>query len=142
MIGKERLKELIEQGATIYSFEEEIDLGYPCEIVNCILTDGTIIERLIVHEDEYHHPTYTLCSLTENIEYTKGEKNMRGFNSPLTSKEQLKDYTKEQLIDMCFEMCENDKIFMDYIFKASPKEFEEMKFFYNLIKNLNWGEKK
>lgn len=67
---------------------------------------------------------------------------MKGFNSPLTSKEQLKDYTKEQLIDMYFEMCENDKIFMDYIFKSSPKEFEEMKFFYNLIKDLNWGEKK
>lgn len=67
---------------------------------------------------------------------------MKGFNSPLTSKEQLKDYTKEQLIDMYFEMCENDKNFIDYIFKATPKEFEDMKTFYNIINNLKWGEKK
>lgn len=67
---------------------------------------------------------------------------MKGFNSPLTSKEQLKDYTKEQLIDVCFEMAENHKKYINIVFNATPKEFEDMKTFYNIINDLDWGEKK
>ncbi len=67
---------------------------------------------------------------------------MKGFNSPLTSKKQLEKYTKEQLIDMYFEMVETHKKFINIIFAATPKEFEDMKTFYNIINNLEWGEKK
>lgn len=67
---------------------------------------------------------------------------MKGFNSPLTSKEQLKDYTKEQLIDAYFELSQNNKKFIDLIFNMNAKEFEDMKTFYNIINNLDWGENK
>lgn len=67
---------------------------------------------------------------------------MKGFNSPLTSKEQLKDYTKEELIDSYFELSQNYKKFIDLIFNMNAKEFEDMKTFYNIINNLDWGENK
>lgn len=67
---------------------------------------------------------------------------MKGFNSPLTSKEQLKDYTKEELIDSYFELSQNHKKFIDLIFNMNAKEFEDMKNFYNIINNLDWGENK
>ena len=67
---------------------------------------------------------------------------MKGFNSPLTSKEQLKDYTKEELIDSYFELSQNHKKFIDLIFNMNAKEFEDMKTFYNIINNLDWGENK
>jgi hypothetical protein len=67
---------------------------------------------------------------------------MKGFNSPLTSKEQLKDYTKEQLIDAYFELSQNHKKLIDIIFNMTAKEFEDMKIFYNIINNLDWGENK
>lgn len=67
---------------------------------------------------------------------------MTGFNSPLKSKEQLEKYTKEQLMDMYFEMVETHKKFINIIFTATPKEFEELKTFYNIINNLEWGEHK
>lgn len=58
---------------------------------------------------------------------------MKGFNSPLTSKEQLKDYTKEELIDSYFELSQNHKKFIDIIFNMTAKEFEDMKKFYNIL---------
>lgn len=58
---------------------------------------------------------------------------MKGFNSPLTSKEQLKDYTKEELIDSYFELSQNYKKFIDLIFNMNAKEFEDMKTFYRII---------
>ena len=67
---------------------------------------------------------------------------MKGFNSPLTSKEQLKDYTKKELIDFYFELSQNHKKFIDLIFNMNAKEFEDMKTFYNIINNLDWGENK
>ena len=67
---------------------------------------------------------------------------MKGFNSPPTSKEQLKDYTKEELIDSYFELSKNHKKFIDLIFNMNAKEFEDMKTFYNIINNLNCGENK
>lgn len=67
---------------------------------------------------------------------------MKGFNSPLTSKEQLKDYTKEELIDSYFELLQNYKKFINLIFNMNAKEFEDMKTFYNIINNLDWGENK
>ena len=67
---------------------------------------------------------------------------MKGFNSPLTSKEQLKDYTKAELIDSYFELSQNYKKFIDLIFNMNATEFEDMKTFYNIINNLDWGEKK
>lgn len=62
---------------------------------------------------------------------------MKGFNSPLTLKEQLKDYTKEELIDSYFELSQNHKKFIDLIFNMNAKEFEDMKTFYNIINNLD-----
>ena len=59
---------------------------------------------------------------------------MKGFNSPLTSKEQLEKYTKEQLVDMLFESSENIKRFTDWLVKASPEEIEDMKLFFKIIK--------
>lgn len=61
MITKERLKELIEQGATIYStgYREEVDLSLPCYI-----KDG----YLIVDEENDVEPTYLLENLTESLE--------------------------------------------------------------------------
>ena len=67
---------------------------------------------------------------------------MKGFNSPLTSKEQLKEYTKEQLIDAYFELSQSHKKLIDIIFNMTAKEFEDIKTFYNIINNLDWGEKK
>lgn len=67
---------------------------------------------------------------------------MKGFNSPLTSKEQLKCYTKEELIDAYFELSQNHKKLIDIIFNMTAKEFEDVKIFYNIINNLDWGEKK
>ena len=67
---------------------------------------------------------------------------MKGFNSPLTSKEQLKDYTKEQLVDAYFELSQNHKKFIDLIFNMTAKEFEDMKIFYKLFNDLKWGENK
>lgn len=67
---------------------------------------------------------------------------MIGFNSPLTSKEQLKDYTKEQLVDAYFELSQNHKKLIDIIFNMTAKEFEDIKTFYNLINDLKWGENK
>lgn len=63
---------------------------------------------------------------------------MKGFNSPLTSKEQLKDYTKEQLIDAYFDMSQNNKKFIDLMLNMTSKEFEDMKVFYKVINNLEW----
>ena len=73
MITKERLEKLIEQGATIYSesWNEEVDLSLPCEIVKMMNINGVVQERLIVHEDEEHHPSYLLSCLTEDIEGAK-----------------------------------------------------------------------
>ena len=76
MIEKQRLEELIEQGATIYStsWEEEINLGeYWCEIFETDW-DGKTITRLVVHEDEEHNPMYMLENLTEDIEGAKWHK--------------------------------------------------------------------
>lgn len=67
---------------------------------------------------------------------------MKGFNSPLTSKEQLKDYTKEELIDFYFELSQNHKKLIDIVFNMTAKEFEDMKIFYNIINNLKWGAEK
>ena len=67
---------------------------------------------------------------------------MKGFNSPLTSKEQLKDYTKEELIDSYFELSQNHKKLIDIVFNMTAKEFEDMKIFYNIINNLKWGAEK
>lgn len=67
---------------------------------------------------------------------------MKGFNSPLTSREQLKDYTKEQLIDEFFELSQNHKKLIEIIFNMTAKEFEDMKIFYKLINDLKWGENK
>ena len=73
MITKERLEELIEQGATIYSthWKEEVDLSQKCEIVKKSFCDGKKRLVLIVHEDEEHSPYYMLENLTEDVEGAK-----------------------------------------------------------------------
>ena len=73
MITKERLEELIEQGATIYSthWGEEIDLSQKCEVIKKKFYDGKVRLVLIVHEDDEHSPHYLLQNLTEDIEGAK-----------------------------------------------------------------------
>lgn len=75
MISKERLEELIEQGATIYSthWKEEVDLSQKCEVVKKSFYDGKKRLVLIVHEDEEHSPHYMLENLTEDVEGAKWE---------------------------------------------------------------------
>lgn len=72
MISKERLKELIEQKAKIYSthWQEEVDLSLPCEIVESQY-DNKTITHLVVFEDEEHTPSYMIDNLTEDIESAK-----------------------------------------------------------------------
>lgn len=72
MISKERLKELIEQKAKIYSthWQEEVDLSLPCEIVESEY-DNKTITHLVVFEDEEHTPSYMIDNLTEDIESAK-----------------------------------------------------------------------
>lgn len=64
MITEERLKELIKQGATIYStgYREEVDLSLPCYI-----KDG----YLVTDEGNGFEPTYLLENLTESLEETE-----------------------------------------------------------------------
>ena len=72
MISKERLEELIEQKAKIYSthWQEEVDLSLPCKIVESKY-DNKTITQLIVFEDEEHAPSYMIDNLTEDIESAK-----------------------------------------------------------------------
>ena len=72
MISKERLKELIEQKAKIYSthWQEEVDLSLPCKIVESEY-DNKTITHLVVFEDEEHSPSYMIDNLTEDIESAK-----------------------------------------------------------------------
>ena len=72
MISKERLEELIEQKAKIYSthWQEEIDLSLPCKIVESEY-DNKTITHLVVFEDEEHSPSYMIDNLTEDIESAK-----------------------------------------------------------------------
>lgn len=74
MISRERLKELIEQKAKIYSthWQEEVDLSLPCKIVESEY-DNKTITRLVVFEDEEHAPSYMIDNLTEDIEGAKWE---------------------------------------------------------------------
>lgn len=74
MISKERLEELIEQKAKIYSthWQEEVDLSLPCKIVESEY-DNKTITRLVVFEDEEHAPSYMIDNLTEDIEGAKWE---------------------------------------------------------------------
>ena len=75
MITRERLEELIKQGATIYSthWKEEVDLSQKCEVVKKSFYDGKKRLVLIVHEDEKHSPHYMLENLTEDVEGAKWE---------------------------------------------------------------------
>ena len=59
---------------------------------------------------------------------------MRGFNSPLTSKSQLEKFTKQQLIDMYWYKCEDDKEFLDRLENMSFEEFEKMKYTIKIFK--------
>ena len=70
MITRERLEELIKQGATIYSthWKEEVDLSKKCEVVKKSFYDWKKRLVLIVHEDEEHSPHYMLENLTEDVE--------------------------------------------------------------------------
>ena len=72
MITKERLKELIEQGATIYSthWKEEVDLSLPCKIVDRVI-NSVLTEVLIVDEGKGFTPNYLLSNLTEDVEGAK-----------------------------------------------------------------------
>ena len=74
VISRERLKELIEQKAKIYSthWQEEVDLSLPCKIVESEY-DNKTITRLVVFEDEEHAPSYMIDNLTEDIEGAKWE---------------------------------------------------------------------
>lgn len=58
---------------------------------------------------------------------------MKHFNGELKSKDELQKYTKEQLIDMYWDMGENNKKFMKYLFEATPEEFVKLKIFYKVI---------
>lgn len=73
MITRERLEELIEKGATIYStnWKEEVDLSLPCRITEVFHSDGVVREHLIVYEGEGFSPSYLLDGLTEDIEGAK-----------------------------------------------------------------------
>ena len=78
MISKERLKELIEQKAKIYSthWQEEVDLSLPCEIVESEY-DNKTITHLVVFEDEEHSPSYMIDNLTEDIESAKWQEEFK-----------------------------------------------------------------
>ena len=71
MITRDRLEELIQQKAKIYSthWKEEVDLSLPCEIEY----DGVGREFLLVQEDKDHRPSYWLQNLTEDVETAKWE---------------------------------------------------------------------
>ena len=84
MITKERLEELIKQGATIYStyWKEEVDLSQKCEVVKKSFYDGKKRLVLIVHEDEEHNPHYMLENLTEDVEGAKWEEEFGCIEKP------------------------------------------------------------
>ena len=75
MIEKERLQELIEQGATIYStrWKEEVDLSLPCSVREILLDNGLLVEFLVVDEGNGFTPGYMLDYLTEDVEGAKWE---------------------------------------------------------------------
>lgn len=77
---KQRLEELIKQGATIWSsgFDEEIELNPK----NCKIekqkwqTEPKPKLYLVVKEDEEHYPTYCLDNLREDVDRAKWERKM------------------------------------------------------------------
>ena len=58
---------------------------------------------------------------------------MNGFNSKLKSKDELQKFTKEELIDMYWQLGENYNKFMEIIFNATQEEFKSLKLFYKLM---------
>ena len=77
---KERLEELIKQGATIWSsgFNEELKLNPKnCKIEKQKwLTEPEPKLYLVVKEDEEHYPTYCLDNLREDVDRVKWEHDM------------------------------------------------------------------
>lgn len=74
MISKERLEELIEQGATIWScgWLEEIELNKDTCIIKDVYKNGELNgTRLFVSEDENHCPAYNIENLEEDVETAK-----------------------------------------------------------------------
>lgn len=66
---------------------------------------------------------------------------MQGFNAPLTSKEQLEKYTKEQLMDMYWDYTKDVNSLLDHLLNCSDKERNEMKSFFNAMKQVEKMEK-
>lgn len=71
-ISKERLEELIEQGATIWSedWNEEVELSKKnCEIHDVYdERNRPFMTRLFVREDDLHCPSYNIRCLTEDVD--------------------------------------------------------------------------
>ena len=44
---------------------------------------------------------------------------------------------EEELVNLCIDMQENHKQFIDLIFKASAEDFEQLKEFYKVINGEN-----
>ena len=61
---------------------------------------------------------------------------MQGFSSPLTSKEQLEEYTKEELMDMYWNYTKDVNKFIEHILNCSDKERNELKDFFNTMKQV------
>lgn len=74
-ISKERLEQLIEQGATVWSedWNEEVVLSKKnCEIHNIYdERDIPVATKLFVREDDLHCPSYSIHWLTEDVETAK-----------------------------------------------------------------------
>lgn len=102
MITRERLEELIEQKAKIYSthWKEEVDLSLPCEIEY----DGVGREFLLVQEDKDHRPSYWLQNLTEDVETAKWEEEFGCIER--TEKLELPTWGKSK-IDLYIEWFDN-----------------------------------
>ena len=66
---------------------------------------------------------------------------MQCFGAPLTSKEQLDKYTKEQLMDMFWGYTKDVNYLLDHLLNCSDKERNEMKSFFNAMKQVEKMEK-
>lgn len=112
MITKERLEELIKQGATIYStcWKEEIDLSQKCEVINKTFYDGKTRLVLIVYEDEEHSPQYLVSNLTEDIEGAEWNKELKQLQDQLSQAQKTieilkmsNDALREDNLDLSYD---------------------------------------